>query len=519
MQTRVGTRLGRYEIVAELGRGAMGAVYKARDPNIDRVVAIKTISLAGQNPDEELEYRERFFLEARAAGRLSHPGIVTIYDMGEEPDTRDPYIVMEFVNGRALSDVLHEKKKLPVDMALQLAQELAEALHCAHGEGVIQRDIKPANILLTEEGHVKIADFGIAKLNQTHLTLPGEVLGSPAYMAPEQLSGEGVDARSDLFSLGVILYSMLAGFRPFQGNSATTVCFKVVNNEPVPVSALEPDLPPALDHIVSKAMAKNPSERYQTGAELARDLQQLRLGTAASTSSSMLDLHGVAATTRVEASSFNVRAGVGPAAAAAMPKGSSGLPRGFVLTALMGFLAVAVFAWFRTTRNTSIGQMEIVKTSAAAAPTTSKVASEPVAPSPAVVPQSKSAAPGQARAGKNTKKSQPKSTEAASAPAKLQITIEHHFAQGQASVWVDNRLIYKRALKGQSKGNILFRTVDGSQSVTLPVQIGSHQVHVRVQARDYDQSKTINGNFVSGKKAALHVACDKHHNDLELALN
>src|SRR5712671_2113605 len=274
-------RFGRYEILAELGRGAMGVVYKARDPKINRVVAVKTVSLAGQPPEEELEYRERFVREAEAAGRLSHPGIVTIFDVGEEPETRAPYIVMEYVSGPSLEKMLSgENRTLPLETALQLTLELAEALDCAHGQGVVHRDLKPANILITEEGHAKIADFGIAKLNLANLTLAGRVLGTPAYMSPEQLNGEEVDGRSDLFSLGVILYTVLTGYRPFQGNSALTVSFKVVNRDPVPASILDTDLPPGLDYIIARAMAKDPAQRYQNGIEMVRDLQELREGRA-----------------------------------------------------------------------------------------------------------------------------------------------------------------------------------------------------------------------------------------------
>src|SRR5580698_5470318 len=256
-------RFGRYEIVAELGRGAMGVVYQARDPQIDRMVAVKTVSLWAQEPDEENEFRLRFMHEAQAAGRLHHPGIVAIFDVGENPENRNPYIVLEYVAGEALNRMLSRVKKLPLETALQLAEEIAEALDYAHAQGVIHRDIKPGNILVTEAGHAKIADFGIAKLNLAHFTLPGRVLGTPAYMAPEQLSGEGSDGRSDLFSLGVILYSMVTGHSPFQGNSATTVCFKVANREPVSASALDMTLPPELDAVIGRAMAKNADERYQ----------------------------------------------------------------------------------------------------------------------------------------------------------------------------------------------------------------------------------------------------------------
>ena len=177
-------RFGRYEIVAELGRGAMGVVYKARDPQIDRLVALKTVSLWGQEPDEEKEFRLRFTNEAQAAGRLHHPGIVSVFDVGESPENQDPYIVLEYVPGESLNRILSREKKLPLKTALQLTEEIADALDYAHAQGVIHRDIKPGNILITEGGHAKIADFGIAKLNLAHFTLPGRVLGTPAYMAP-----------------------------------------------------------------------------------------------------------------------------------------------------------------------------------------------------------------------------------------------------------------------------------------------------------------------------------------------
>jgi serine/threonine-protein kinase len=268
-------RFGRYEVLSELGRGAMGVVYKARDPKINRTVAIKTISLAGQSAEDEKEFRERFVREAEAAGRLSHPGIVTIFDVGEEAETRSPYIVMEYVGGESLDQALSRDRKLPIDKALQLALELAEALDCAHGQGVVHRDLKPSNILLTEEGHAKIADFGIAKLNLSNQTLPGRALGTPAYMSPEQLNGEPVDGRSDIFSLGVILYTVVTGHRPFQGNSALTVSFKVVNRDPIPATLLDTELPEGLDAIIERAMAKDPANRYQRGSEMELDIRRL----------------------------------------------------------------------------------------------------------------------------------------------------------------------------------------------------------------------------------------------------
>src|SRR5580698_10819332 len=276
MENSDSKRFGRYEIVGELGRGAMGVVYKARDPQIERTVALKTVILRGQDPEAEDEFRKRFLNEAQAAGRLHHPGIVTIFDVGEEPEHHDPFIVLEYVAGEALNKVLAREKKLSVERALQIAEEIASALDYAHSQGVTHRDIKPGNILITKDGHAKIADFGIAKLNLAHFTLPGKVLGTPAFMAPEQLSGEGADGRSDLFSLGVILYAMVTGHSPFHGNSATTVCFKVVNREPIPASTLDLELPRALDAVISRAIAKDPDARYQRGSDFAADLQRLQ---------------------------------------------------------------------------------------------------------------------------------------------------------------------------------------------------------------------------------------------------
>lgn len=275
---------GRYEVVEEIGSGAMGAVFKARDPVMDRVVAVKTIhasALVGPLADQ---YRERFTREARAAGRLAHPGIVTVFDAGVEGDT--PYLVMEYVPGRTLEDVLNTGEHYPLEKVCEIGQQLAEALGYAHSNGVIHRDIKPANIQLTgTPERAKIMDFGVAKLTQAQVTSTGTLLGTPAYMAPEQFTGMPLDGRSDLFSLGVILYWMATGDKPFTGDTITAVSYKIVHTEPIAPRQLNPGIPAALEAIILKCLAKDPAARHQSGDELAAELAALRTGQPTSTAS------------------------------------------------------------------------------------------------------------------------------------------------------------------------------------------------------------------------------------------
>jgi serine/threonine-protein kinase len=270
-------RLGRYEIIEEIGRGAMGVVYRARDPVIDRTVALKAINATGSGETES--FHLRFRQEAQAAGRLSHPGIVTIFDVGEQEDTRTPYIVMEFVAGRTLSAAVNDASPpLSRDDRLDLIQQVAEALDCAHKEGIVHRDIKPANILVTREGRAKIADFGVAKLRltQSQMTVVGGVLGTPSFMSPEQVEGKPADGRSDLFSLGVILYWIITGRMPFDGDSPGEILFKIVSKEPTPPSVIHPALSPEFDRVLARALAKNPDDRYPTGQALRDDIEALR---------------------------------------------------------------------------------------------------------------------------------------------------------------------------------------------------------------------------------------------------
>jgi len=268
------SHLGRYEIIDELGQGAMGVVYRAKDPLIDRVVAIKTINL-DQAMEEREEYEQRFYQEARAAGRLSHHNIVTIYDVGKSGDIA--YIAMEFLQGRELRDVLNEKSMLPIAQVLDIVAQVAQGLAYAHEHGIVHRDVKPSNIMIQKDGHVKITDFGIARMASAAVrTQTGMVLGSPKYMSPEQVMGKLTDQRSDIFSLGVMLYEMLTGRPPFSGENVNAIMYQTLNATPPQPSSLNSDVPDMLNFIVAKALAKKTDERYQNAGEFADDLRACR---------------------------------------------------------------------------------------------------------------------------------------------------------------------------------------------------------------------------------------------------
>ncbi|HWR77425.1 MAG TPA: protein kinase, partial [Thiobacillus sp.] len=264
------TKIGRYEVIAPLGQGAMGTVYKAVDPLIERTVAIKTINL-NLSKEERAEFEERFYREAKSAGRLSHSNIVTIYDVGETDDIA--YIAMEYLEGESLREMLDSGVVLPVDMIGKIAARIASALNYAHENHVVHRDIKPANIMITPNRDVKIMDFGIAQIPTGSRTQLGTVLGSPKYMAPEQVAGLPTDGKTDIFALGVVLYEMLTGTTPFNGDNLSAIMYKILNEEPAPPSTLNPRVPPVFDRIISRALAKRAEDRYQTAGEFARDLR------------------------------------------------------------------------------------------------------------------------------------------------------------------------------------------------------------------------------------------------------
>jgi serine/threonine-protein kinase len=262
-------KIGRYKLLGELGRGAMGVVYKAEDPNLDRVVALKTIIL-DKDADGRAEYQKRFMLEAKAAGKLNHPNIVTTFDFGEVDGVA--YLAMELLEGTDLRKRVQQGAIAAVE-AVEIACQVAEGLAYAHHRGVVHRDIKPGNIMLPDRGAAKIMDFGLARMRVAdHKTSTGIVLGTPRYMSPEQITGQPVDQRSDIFSLGIVLWEMLTGKRLFSGTEMHQVSHSITPDEHEPPTRVNPDLPAMLDFVVARALKKDPAVRYQDARELAADL-------------------------------------------------------------------------------------------------------------------------------------------------------------------------------------------------------------------------------------------------------
>lgn len=534
-------KLGRYEILSELGRGAMGAVFLAHDPVIDRTVAIKTILASGLAPADHEAYRKRFFREAQAAGKLSHPGIVTIHDVGEEEQTQTPYIVMEFIDGKTLQQVADEAQGiLPVDKTLELLKQVAEALNYAHAQGIVHRDIKPANILVTSEGRAKVTDFGVARLRTTQMTVAGELLGTPSFMSPEQFEGTRTDGRSDLFSLGIILYWMLTGQTPFAGEDLSEVMFRVVYKDPTPPTQLNPHLRSEFDHALRRALAKDPTNRYQSGKELAENLQDLLEGRMPRSTGSEPDRPLVEKTIAVSprererASDSPVPSDRRISSEAASPSGAS--TPGPVVTV----------DWQRVRESTQRISRKALVVGGVFAKKAGVIGAllwrHTVAFAKTLPERSRKAAE-LARGGWKWFRSLPRKARLglAAVPAlfvawflwswlafalapttTLSFSVRHDLRSGEFSVWVDGWKVGGGDLQGtESKRFGVFRSVDGSYSSVLRVPVGKRIVRVRVAATDgsYDQTRESEADFVAGQDATLVVNCDSRRGLLVLSLH
>jgi serine/threonine-protein kinase len=372
--------LGKYELLHILGKGAMGTVYEGFDPVIERRLAIKTVRLPDPGDLEAQEEIARFKREAQAAGRLSHPNIVGVFDYGETPDIA--YIVMEFVDGTTLKHVMEMGERFPLSETVRVMDGILTGLNYSHERGVVHRDIKPANIMITKAGLIKIADFGIARIESSSMTQAGTMLGTPSYMSPEQFMGQTVDSRTDIYSAGVLLYQLLTGEKPFEGG-LTAIMHKVLNTEPPAPSALCVTVPPAFDAIVQRAMAKRPEHRFATAGAFAAALRAaLDIPAGAAPGNDADDL------TMVVMSKPAGRAPAGPPRPAASGASlATGEARKSLPMALIGSLVIIVLAgaggaaWLLSKHSPAPGP--VVSPTAAAKPL---AAAPPLLPAAPVVP-------------------------------------------------------------------------------------------------------------------------------------
>jgi len=459
-------RIGRYEIEGELGRGMMGVVYQARDPELGRTVALKTVSLAFAVSDADREaFNTRFLEEARIAARLSHPGIVVVHEVGRDAESGTPYIALEHLRGRTLADLAGGGRHLPWRDAARMAAGIARALHHAHAQGIVHRDVKPANIMLLDTGEAKVLDFGVAKAPASQLTGTGQLFGTPAYMSPEQVGGGALDGRSDVFSLGCVLYLALTGRRPFDGDSVPVIFSRVLHATPEPPSRLTPGVPAALDRIVTRATAKDPAARHSDAGALADDLDALLAGEAPRERVLEEDRPGTA----------TVRSAPAPAAPASRRRPA---------LVTLGAAALIMGAWLARPR-----------------PTASPA-------DPAAEPQTRAAS----EAGGGLLR-WPGSGE----PARLAIEFDHHLKSGTLEVWVDDQLVLEEAIEGRVTRKVLsFRLRKGSVQETLEVAPGPHEIAVQVSWDAHRRSSRIAGVFKPGATRRLEISVARLTRDLTL---
>ncbi len=442
--------LGRYEITGEIGRGMMGVVYRAVDPVLGRTVALKTVNIRLAAGDEDrASFEARFTAEARAAALLSHPAIVTVHDLGRDAESEILYIALEHLEGRTLADIVREDGPLPWRRALGIGSAIAGALDHAHGRGIVHRDVKPANIMVLAGGEPKLMDFGIARIDATNLTAPGDFLGTPSYMSPEQATGAPMDGRSDVFSLGAALYLALTGRRAFDAPSVPGVMARVVNDAAGPLAVA--DLPPEVEYIVERCLAKSPDRRYRRAGDLAEDIDDVLAGRAP-----------------------RHRAAWGGATAKAALPATTGDAvirqvdrlgwRGLAIAALGLALLVAGAAVLRKPRAGTDGP--------------------PVPEATATIP--------------------------APAPAQLEVSFRHPFRSATIRVWLDGAVALEKVVEGRVTRDLLaLKLRRGTYKGTVDVAPGEHVVRVQVDdGGGFRETQRIKGTFSSGEVRRLDAAVD-----------
>jgi serine/threonine protein kinase len=470
--------IGRYEIRRELGRGTMGIVYEATDPELGRAIALKTVRIGFTlSPDERDLFVKRFLAEARIAARLSHPGIVMVHDVGFDSATGAPYIALELLQGRTLAEVIETTAgPLPWRDALRLISRVARALHHAHAHGIVHRDVKPANIMVLPSGEPKLMDFGIAKTETARikLTAAGQFFGTPLYMAPEQALGKAVDGRADLFSLGSIAYTLITGRNAFAAENIARIVARVVHDEPVPPRQVVAELPADVDHLLARALAKDPAGRYPDGRSLAEDAEDVLAGAP--------PRHRVGGSSPTEGELDLERLMLGHAGRAFAPP-----------------------------RPDLDAQLEKLVPSDPAGPARSDEASDPP-PRPGWSWQRKTvrAATGLVLAAlvvvalllaRRVSPLWPDAARSTTAPelraesSHLDLVVEHSLKDGTLRVWVDRRLVLEQNLDGRAR----------RMTTTLDLEPGGHDVEVQLAWDDKEKTERIRGDFRAGATRRLRA--------------
>lgn len=447
--------LGRYRIEGEIGRGMMGMVYRAKDPALGRTVAVKIVSPTLPLPEaDRLLLEQRFLREASLAAGLSHPNIVVVHDVGYDSATGIPFIALEHLEGRTLADLLLHGHAMDWRQSLRIVASLADALQHAQSRGIVHRDIKPSNIMILPSGEPKILDFGIARAASAELTGGGEFWGSPAYMSPEQASGYVVDGRTDLFSLGAVLYELLAGRRAFEGQGIAEVVYQVVNADPEPLSIVRPGLPRALDAVVARALAKDPGDRYPDGRTFAEAL----LG--------VIRAEDQVTTARSAISTMTFR----------LPKAEAGfLARHRRVLQAAGAVAVVGL----TAMPLGSGARSLPPAAAASGPAT-------LAPPASLVPAA--------------------AITSFDAPALLALSVEHSQKQGRIKVWIDDEMSVDRALTSTQTKKLLFlKRNNGRLATVMSVAPGQRNLRIEVKGDGAARTRTFKTDFKSGESRTLRV--------------
>jgi serine/threonine protein kinase len=500
--------IGRYEILRELGRGMMGVVYEAHDPALGRVVALKTINPTYVTaPADREDFERRFAAEARIAAQLSHPGIVVVHDVGRDEGGGLLFIAFERLAGESLAALMGRGTRLPWREALEITRRVAVALQHAHERGVIHRDIKPANIILPPSGEPKVLDFGIAKVQSVHLTAAGQFFGTPLYMSPEQALSERVDARSDIFSLGSVAYALLSGRQAFEAESVLKILGRVVHQSPPPPSSLEPSLPPDVDYVVARALAKSRRDRYPEARHMAEDIEDVLDGRTPRHRATWIPPpptlppeKEATLVAELGPAAFMPTITVGPGPGSSeptpplppvlMPARKSLNPRlpprtwGLLLTLSLA-LAVLVFGRRATTPS---GQAP------SPTPLTTAPSSLPAVPAPS-----------------------PATPTPVAPPARVVVDFEHPLESGRLRLWLDGQEILVERVRGEvTRDLVLFKLTSGVLTEVLDVGPGGHQVRVEVGWDDQRRTRDIAGRFRSGETYRLEVRLGRLKKELSL---